>query len=580
VRTGALWIAVLLAGALGVVTARAAPVATDPGYRVELLDIDATADALPPPTTPARPKPRSLPYRDHGSWLRIVVDRLPAEARVVVESQAADDVTLVLPDGTRRVRNKLHPDSDADASPLALVFPLPARLAPGAMLYLHVKHRHLALTNVMVLDRQAWMARERTTLVVAPMLLSALLSFALASLCVWLVVRERMYLYYAAFLLTWLAYSASNTGLLYTVPGTAWIAALGIHAQWAIVSVTFAMSIGFAAGFLDLGRLAPRLVPWFDGARRVLLAAALVILASPWYLPAYGMTMSAVALTMYPALVAVGAYVAFTTRDRYAVYFLVGWIPMAFGTTLRALQVAGLVEVGSAITYFYTVGVLLQAVVLMGGLADRLLRTRRERDAARLSADRDELTGAYNRRHLLEIMAHERERAERHGHPFSLCILDIDHFKAINDNYGHATGDVVLRELARRIGAELRSRDRLGRWGGEEFVVLLPDAGIEDARAMSERVRRMVAEQPVAVGAMEVPATLSIGLAVFDPIRDDASTLVARADAALYRAKAGGRNRVESAALEAAGLRARPVGGASAPTPGRCEFPVTEKRRG
>jgi diguanylate cyclase (GGDEF)-like protein len=82
--------------------------------------------------------------------------------------------------------------------------------------------------------------------------------------------------------------------------------------------------------------------------------------------------------------------------------------------------------------------------------------------------------------------------------------------------------------------------------------VLLPDAGIEDARALSERVRRMIAEQPIAVGPLGVPATISIGLAVFVPTRDDALTLVARADAALYRAKAGGRNRVESAALEAA----------------------------
>jgi diguanylate cyclase (GGDEF)-like protein len=457
-----------------------------------------------------------------------------------------------LPDGTRRVRNKLHPDDDGDASPVALVFALPADLAPGARLYLHVAHRHLALTNVVVLGRTQWQARERTTLVVAPMLLSALLSFALASLCVWVVVRERMYLYYAVFLLSWLAFSASNTGLLYTLPGASVIAAGGIHAQWAIVSVTFAMSIGFAAGFLDVARLAPRLRPWCDGVRRALLVAGAAILVSPWYVPGYGMTMSAVALTIYPVLVGVGAYLALTARDRYAVSFLVGWVPMTLGTMLRALQTAGVVDVGSAITYFYTVGVLLQAVVLMGGLADRLLRTRRERDAARLSADRDELTGVCNRRSL-ERQLHAQVDAARAGGPgLALLFLDIDHFKAINDNYGHATGDVVLRELARRIGAELRSRDRLGRWGGEEFVVLLPDAGIEDARAMSERVRRMVAEQPVAVGAMEVPATLSIGLAVFDPIRDDASTLVARADAALYRAKAGGRNRVESAALEAA----------------------------
>jgi diguanylate cyclase (GGDEF)-like protein len=262
--------------------------------------------------------------------------------------------------------------------------------------------------------------------------------------------------------------------------------------------------------------------------------------------------MSAVALTVYPALVGVGAYLAWTTRDRYAVYFLAGWVPMTLGSALRAVQAAGLVSVGSAVTYLYTIGVLLQAVVLMGGLADRLLRTRRERDVARHAAERDVLTGALSRRALDDKLATLVANARAGQGGVALLFLDIDHFKAVNDTYGHATGDVVLREVAHRIGAELRARDALGRWGGEEFVALLPDAGIEDARALSERVRRMIAERPVAVGALEVPATISIGLAVFDPARDDALTLVARADAALYRAKAGGRNRVESAALAAA----------------------------
>jgi two-component system cell cycle response regulator len=162
------------------------------------------------------------------------------------------------------------------------------------------------------------------------------------------------------------------------------------------------------------------------------------------------------------------------------------------------------------------------------------------------------LTGALSRRALddrLQALVAEA-KAGRGG--VALLFLDIDHFKAVNDTYGHHTGDVVLREVARRIGAELRARDALGRWGGEEFVVLLPDAGIEDARALSERVRRMVAERPIEVGSLGVPVTVSIGVAVFVPGRDDEATLVARADAALYRAKAGGRNRVESAALEAA----------------------------
>jgi len=550
--SGAFWIAGLLALVVGAATARAVLPPPDPGYRVELLDIDATAQALPDAGTAAQPLPRTLPYRDHGSWLRVVVAQVPAHPRLVVESQVADDVVLVLPDGTHALRNKLHPDDDPVASPIALVFALPDDLAPGATLYVHLAHRHLALTAVRLMADDAWQAHERRTLLLGAMLLSALLSFSLASLCVWIVVRERLYLYYAAFLASWLGFTASNTGLLYAVPGAGAIAAFGIHGQWAIVAVCFAMSVGFAADFLDVPRHLPRLQPAFDFVRRALLAAAAAIAVSPWYLPRFGMSMSAIALALYPSLVGVGVYLAWTRRDRYALYFLAGWVPMTFGTVLRALQTAGLIQVGSEVTYLYTLGVLLQSVVLMGGLADRLLRTRRERDAARHVAERDALTGVLSRRALDERLAAMAASAKDGGPGVALLFLDIDHFKSVNDTWGHATGDVVLREVAQRIGAELRARDALGRWGGEEFVALLPDAGIEDARALSERVRRVIAERPIDVGPMPVPTTISIGLAVFDPARDDAATLIARADAALYRAKASGRNRVESAALEAA----------------------------
>jgi diguanylate cyclase (GGDEF)-like protein len=550
--SGAFWIAGLLALVVGTVGARAAPTPPDPGYRIELLDVDADVDHPPTAAARALPLPRSLPYRAAGSWVRLTVDRLPSEPRLVVESQVADAVTLVLPDGTRRVRNKLHPEDDVDASPVALVFPLPADLAPGAVVLLHLKHEHLALTRISLESGAAWQVRQRRTLLLGAMLLSGLLSFSLASICIWIVVRERLYLYYAAFLGSWLAFTASNTGLLYATPGAGWFAAIGIHGQWLLVSICFAASVGFAEDFLDLERRLPRVRTVLAWGRRSLFAAGALIALSPWYAPWYGMTMSAVALVIYPALVAVGAVLYWRTRDRYAVYFLIGWVPMTAGTVLRALQTAGLIAVGSEITYLYTLGVLVQSVVLMGGLADRLLRTRRERDAARHVAERDALTGVLSRRALDERLAALVADAQAGGTGVALLFLDIDHFKAVNDTFGHATGDVVLREVAQRIGAELRARDALGRWGGEEFVALLPDAGIEDARALSERVRRVVAERPIEVGPMPVPTTISIGLAVFDPARDDAATLIARADAALYRAKASGRNRVESAALEAA----------------------------
>src|SRR6185436_281611 len=129
-----------------------------------------------------------------------------------------------------------------------------------------------------------------------------------------------------------------------------------------------------------------------------------------------------------------------------------------------------------AVMYMYALGVLMQAAVIMLGLADRLLRVRRERDLAQQAAEHDGLTGLLNRRALEQRLRALTDESRAGGTGLAMMFLDIDHFKAINDTYGHAGGDLCLQTVAKRIEAELRSGDFLGRWGGEEFVALLPGA--------------------------------------------------------------------------------------------------------
>ena len=121
----------------------------------------------------------------------------------------------------------------------------------------------------------------------------------------------------------------------------------------------------------------------------------------------------------------------------------------------------------------------------------------------------------------------------------------------MNDRLGHVFGDECLKRVVERVGAELRDGDFLARWGGEEFVALLPGASLFDARRVAERVRARVAQEPVRSGDDQVAITVSIGIAALDPTRDDATQLIDRADGALYRAKAEGRNRVASEPVEA-----------------------------
>jgi diguanylate cyclase (GGDEF)-like protein/PAS domain S-box-containing protein len=152
----------------------------------------------------------------------------------------------------------------------------------------------------------------------------------------------------------------------------------------------------------------------------------------------------------------------------------------------------------------------------------------------------DPLTGTHNRRALENAVQLELERMQRYGEPFSLLLLDIDHFKAINDRFGHQAGDRVLVELSRCVGDELRTVDVLSRWGGEEFAVLLPNTDIEQARQVAEKLRQQIATLSFpAVGRV----TSSFGVAQCQP-DETADELFRRADQALYAAKSAGRNRV------------------------------------
>jgi two-component system cell cycle response regulator len=157
-------------------------------------------------------------------------------------------------------------------------------------------------------------------------------------------------------------------------------------------------------------------------------------------------------------------------------------------------------------------------------------------------AYRDELTQLPNRRGSARQIDVLLSRARRHGHQLSLLLVDADRFKAVNDVHGHAVGDVVLREIAARLRERVRREDVVGRWGGEEFVVALPETTPEGAAAVAESLRLAVAAAPVAADGLQLAVTVSIGVAAW--AGGEMDDLVARADRALYAAKAAGRDRV------------------------------------
>ncbi len=181
--------------------------------------------------------------------------------------------------------------------------------------------------------------------------------------------------------------------------------------------------------------------------------------------------------------------------------------------------------------------------VLLLSVGVLLMASERVREEFELLATRDALTGALTRRALLQAGGEEFDRWRRYGQPLSLLLLDIDHFKLVNDRHGHQAGDRVLAGAVAVMREQLRVTDRLGRYGGEEFVILLPSTDAEAAHASAERVRVALATHAPEPGIPPCTASLGVAWAQSGDVSLDA--LLARADEALYRAKANGRDRVE-----------------------------------
>jgi diguanylate cyclase (GGDEF)-like protein len=238
-----------------------------------------------------------------------------------------------------------------------------------------------------------------------------------------------------------------------------------------------------------------------------------------------------------------------------------GWVALA-GAALSlgapagwyALERLGLPAVGSPLLYAYLIlspmVVLTAAAAFVGDALDRA----RER-AARLEevnrryqelATTDPLTGLRNRRYFEDRLREECARSDRTYQPLSLISIDLDHFKRVNDAWGHPVGDEALAHAARLITVSVRSCDVPCRVGGEEFEVLCPGAREEEVFRVAERIRRTLERTPLMVDGREVALTGSLGVAVREP-RSGTEELVRQADLALYRAKAAGRNRVEVA---------------------------------
>jgi diguanylate cyclase (GGDEF)-like protein len=378
-------------------------------------------------------------------------------------------------------------------------------------------------------------------------MLAIMLAMAVMALVFASYLRDITFVWYAGYLVAYLGVLGLQTGYLHQP--------LGLHFETAgapvLGRVCLLGSVLFAGLFLDrfanLSLHAPRV-------RLVLFALGTLIVVANVLVVIPADSASDLGRAMINPLIACGGIalliaglLAGVGGSRYGWIFVLGWTPLLLATTFGSAQAFGLfTQVGWTIDVGVGAGAF-EALVLSVGLAYRSVELRRDRDRARRLADTDALTGLYNRRAWL-VQA-QGLRASARGRVVSLMFIDVDHFKALNDRHGHDAGDAVLRGIVSRLIAGLRGEDLLGRYGGEELVVALPDCDLARATDTAERLRAAVLHQPPSDGMDSGPppwATISIGVVAWRP-DESIDTALARADAAMYAAKAAGRNCVRAA---------------------------------
>jgi diguanylate cyclase (GGDEF)-like protein len=422
----------------------------------------------------------------------------------------------------------------------ALVFDLPPGLSPGTPVYVALEPGRRFPARLAIETHAAFGASETAYARGMTAILTAIAVMCLVIGAFALALRERTLGFLGAALVLQLVYLLLITGEGYAMPGLRALSDFGFVPVWVTRAFGAAALLVFVRRFVGVDAFAPRTARALGVAAWAFVALALAALLP--FLRPYIATIGNVLLFGSSALAVAAGAMGLRHGVRAAWFFLPAWLPMLALDMLREAQLLGLANVYPGNEYAQPGAVALAALLFSAGMADRLLAVRIERDLARDQAERDPLTGTLNRRAITARIEAACARLPPDG-ALALLFVDLDHFKRINDRYGHAAGDACLRAVVAIVDEELRGHDALGRYGGEEFVVLLDGASVSHARAVGERIRAKIEVRCATVEGNPVGLTASLGVADTTAGRS-AAALIAAADRAMYAAKKSGRNAI------------------------------------
>ncbi len=515
-------------------------------------------------------------------WFRMPIRNERAQSTALfldILNPLLDHVTLYVvgPNGVRtRVENGDRiPANERSYPATSLVLPFRLEAREAAELWLRVQSDAGGmLVPYAVFDEPGIREFQLTARALYGVLTGVFLALFCYNLLLYLQLRERTYLYYVAYLtfsfLSVTAFDGFGPAVLY--PTSVWPGNEGLTV---FSGVAYLCILAFTRAFLATPEH-PRL----DLAVKLLMVASLALTFAPLLVP-MNVSYQILTLTLFVFPLASGGigFISWRRGRREARFFVLGQAASWIGLLAVGLMLQGVVPFNIIVGEGVSIGIAADALLLAFALADRIrllqngklaaensarknLELRREelervvsertseleiaRKRAETLATIDPLTSILNRRGLLQPAEREVKIARRGARPLAVVMFDLDHFKRVNDRYGHAEGDRVLRDVAAEAKACVRQTDLFGRIGGEEFLIVLPEAEKDIARQTAERIRRRI-EANVAVGEPREPITASFGVTWLSDEVASIDALESSADAALYRAKSGGRNRVELA---------------------------------
>ncbi|MCV2358373.1 sensor domain-containing diguanylate cyclase [Paucibacter sp. TC2R-5] len=482
-------------------------------------------------------------------WLRLALHNPGAQAvemRLLAGTTWLDSVALYQLQGDKLLTQVHTGDEQAGAQGLTPVlgFVFALRLPPGdSELFLRVASVDPMLLPLELVTPGQLAQRRLQTGYFYGLVYGFLFALCVYNLLLFAGLRQRSYLYYALYLATLIAMNMAYTG-----HGQAWFWPGAVYWQLYIIVVLIVLfgcsGLLFAARFLALREHAPRAlraVQWFCGLGLLGMLAAVL---GDWHLAATLLAFFFVTIFTF-AMVGLG-WLTLRQRRRAGRYFLIAALCGMVGTLVTTLSTWSVIPFKTWTFHALEVGLMFEASLLALALA---FWVRQQQDAA-LRAEQmarlDPLTQLRNRRAFLEQAAAPWSTSLRNSRPLSLIMLDLDHFKQINDEMGHAAGDKALVKVARLLEQCCRAGDILARWGGEEFVLLMPETDLQQACLLAERLRLSIENSRPALNNVAPLLTASIGVAE----RVQAARLedlINAADAKLFEAKHLGRNRVAPA---------------------------------